>query len=206
MQAILYLPYYDYNDEAFDVGDNYYKNNSDYVNAMQQNFQATNNAVANKMANYINGQSVSDYQSIDGQTYRFAKTSQDSEEKASYSECECIVYGEDGKDKTIDDFVSECVSNDVQLYVLKLNFDTIGDEFEEELILWTNEHNGLKRFSNDEDWIFENEPKRNLKLKFINKANEEKFAELVNCKIMERQGLNIYVVLAEDVKLINKIK
>ena len=37
-------------------------------------------------------------------------------------------------------------------------------------------------------------------------SDRQKFAELVNCKIMERQGLNIYVVLAEDVKLINKIK
>lgn len=81
MQAILYLPYYDYNDEAFDVGNDYYKNNSDYVNAMQQNFQATNNAVANKMANYINGQSVSDYQSIDGQTYRFAKQAKTAKKK-----------------------------------------------------------------------------------------------------------------------------
>jgi hypothetical protein len=57
-----------------------------------------------------------------------------------------------------------------------------------------------------EDWVLDNEPKRNIKLKFTNNANEEKFAILVNCKIMEKQNMNIYVILAEEINLIDKIQ
>ena len=208
MKVTLYLPYYDYNDGDFDVKNDYYKSNEDYFNAMQQNVQQTRGAVINSMSNYVNGGSIRDYQTSDGQTYRYGQQASQNEDKVAYAQCEAILYNEEGKDEKVDEFIEDYVSNDVQLYILNLDLDSSEEDFEQEINLWTTEHNNIQKYSNvkGDDWVLDNEPKRNIKLKFTNNANEEKFAELVNCKIMEKQGMNIYVVLAEEIKLIEKIQ
>lgn len=208
MKVTLYLPYYDYNDGDFDVSNDYYKSNEDYFNAMQQNVQQTRGAVIDSMSNYMNGGSMRDYQTSDGQTYRFGQQTSQNEDKVAYAQCEATLYNEEGKDEKVDEFIEDYVSNDVQLYILNLDLDSSEEDFEQEINLWTTEHNNIQKYSEikGDDWILDNEPKRNIKLKFINNANEEKFAELVNCKIMEKQGMNIYVVLAEEIKLIDKIQ
>jgi hypothetical protein len=210
MKTTLYLPYFKgIEEDDFAVSNNYYKDENDYANAMRNNFNMTNAAVANGMNNYMNGSSINTYQSTDGQYYRFGgnNAQQTNDNDIAYAKCESIMCGEDGNDEDIDKFIAEYVSKDVQLYIFKLNLDTADEEFEQELNLWFNEHSSIQRYSNvkGDAWILENEPKRNLRLKFINKANEEKYAELVNCKIMEKQGMNIYVILTEEINLIDKI-
>lgn len=208
MKVTLYLPYYDYNDGDFDVSNDYYKSNEDYFNAMQQNVQQTRSAVIDSMSNYMNGGSMRDYQTSDGQTYRFGQQTSQNEDKVAYMQCEATLYNEEGKDEKVDEFIEDYVSNDVQLYILNLDLDSSEEDFEQRLICGqlntiTSKSILILRVMTG---ILDNEPKRNIKLKFINNANEEKFAELVNCKIMEKQGMNIYVVLAEEIKLIEKIQ
>ena len=206
MKVTLYLPYYDYNDGDFDVSNDYYKSNEDYFNAIQQNVQQTRGAIMNSMYNQVNGSTVTAYHSSNGQTYRFGQRASQNEDKVSYAQCEATLYNEGGKEETVDEFISDYVSDDVQLYILRLDLDTSEEDFEQEINLWTTEHNKIQKYAKfkGDDWTLDNEPKRNIKLKFTNNANEEKNAELVNCKIMEKQGMNIYVLLVEEIKLIDK--
>jgi len=208
MKVKLYMPFYDYNDGDFDTDENFYKNDAEYFNAMQKSVEQTSRAVEAGMNNYMNGGSVGGYKSSDGQTYRFANKTSVSEDKVSYAECDAVLYGEDGNDRSVDDFIADYVSKDVQLYILKLDLDTSDEDFEQEINLWDIEHKKIQNYTKikGEDWVFDNEPKRNIKLKFTNNANEEKFAILVNCKIMEKQNMNIYIILAEEINLIDKIQ
>lgn len=207
MNVTIYFPYYEYNDNDFSVDDNYYKSNEDYFNAIKENIQNTRNDVIQGMNNYMNNGFIKTYKALDGETYRYNDKSHESEEKVGYSKCEALIYNEDGKEVSVDDFISDYVSKEMKLYVFKLNLDSAEEEFEQELNLWSTEHNNIQKYNNskNEDWVFENEPIRNIRIKFINNANEEKYAELVNCKLMEKQGFNIYVVLSEQIKLMDKI-
>ena len=54
MEATLYLPYYDYNDSAFDVTDDYYKGN-DYIELMSNEFNKNKDIVYNSMLELQNG-------------------------------------------------------------------------------------------------------------------------------------------------------
>lgn len=207
MNVTIYFPYYEYNDNDFSVDDNYYKSNEEYFNAIKENIQNTRNDVIQGMNNYMNNGSIKTYKALDGETYRYNDKRRESEEKVAYSKCEALIYNEDGKEVSVDDFISDYVSKEMKLYVFKLNLDSAEEEFEQELNLWSTEHSNIQKYNNskNEDWVFENEPIRNIRIKFINNANEEKYAELVNCKLMEKQGFNIYVVLSEQIKLIDKI-
>lgn len=206
MNITVYLPYYEYNDNDFEVDKDYYKSNDEYFNAIRENIQSTRNAVIQGMNNYMNNGSVKAYKDEYGQTYRYANKERENEDKVVYSKCEALIYDSNGKEETVDNFISDYVSKEMQLYVFKFNLDTADEEFEQEVNLWNTEHNKLQKYNErDEDWVFENEPIRNIKIKFTNNVNEEKYAELVNCKLMEKQSLNIYVVLVEEIKLIDKI-
>lgn len=206
MNITVYLPYYEYNDNDFEVDKDYYKSNDEYFNAIRENIQSTRNDVIQGMNNYMNNGSVKAYKDEYGQTYRYTNKESENEDKVAYSKCEALIYDSNGKEETVDNFISDYVSKEMQLYVFKFNLDTADEEFEQEVNLWTTEHNKLQKYNErDEDWVFENEPIRNIKIKFTNNANEEKYAELVNCKLMEKQSLNIYVVLVEEIKLIDKI-
>ena len=206
MNITVYLPYYEYNDNDFEVDKDYYKSNDEYFNAIRENIQSTRNDVIQGMNNYMNNGSVKAYKDEYGQTYRYANKGRENEDKVAYSKCEALIYDSNGKEETVDNFISDYVSKEMQLYVFKFNLDTADEEFEQEVNLWNTEHNKLQKYNErDEDWVFENEPIRNIKIKFTNNANEEKYAELVNCKLMEKQSLNIYVVLVEEIKLIDKI-
>lgn len=211
MKCTLYLAYYDYNDGDFDVSNDYYKSDDEYFKAVEQNVMRTRQSVFDGMMSYVGGVSVSDYRGVDGQTYRYGRDGGGDAEKVSYAKCEAVIYNpynDKGSGNDVDSFVSDCVSNDVQLYVLNLNLDTSDEDFEQELNLWMREHENIQSFSKakGDTWVFDNEPMRNVRVKFLNNANEEKYAELVNCRIMERQGMCAYVVLCEKVNLIENFE
>lgn len=208
MKIKLYLPFYDYNDSDFEINNDYYKSNEDYFNAVEQNLKQTRNAVMNGMSNYVNGGSLRGYQSTNGQVYAFGGKAQNTQEKVSYAECEAMLYNDNGKDESIDDFIKNYVSQNSQIYILNLNLDNCDEDFEQELNLWFKEHENLQKYGNERGnkWILDNEPVRQIKVKFTNNANEEKYAEFVNSKIIEKQGMNIYILLVQKINLIDKIQ
>ena len=54
MELTLYLPYYDYNDDAFNVNDSYYDEN-EYINAMSDEYNKSKDIVFNSMIDFQNG-------------------------------------------------------------------------------------------------------------------------------------------------------
>ena len=76
-----------------------------------------------------------------------------------------------------------------------------------EISLWAREHKSINKYKDykGEEWAWVNEPKRNVKVHFVNNANEDLYAILENCKIMDIVDDNSMILYIEKFKLIDNI-
>jgi hypothetical protein len=205
MEVTLYLPYYDYNDGAFDVNNDYY-NEEDYINAVSNEYNKNKDIVFNSMLNAKNG-SGSLVQGSDGQTYKFGQQTAQSEEKVAFSKCEGTLLDVDGEDETVDKFIEKFARQEQFLEIVEFNLDTVEEEFETEVSLWVKEHNNINQYVEKlgEDWVLAKEPNRNIKVQFKNNANQDVYAVLEDCKIMDIVDDNMFAIFVERITLIDNI-
>ena len=94
-------------------------------------------------------------------------------------------------------------------FIEMLEFDdnTSEEEFIAEVSLWVKEHNAINKYKDykGEEWAWVKEPKRNVKMHFVNKAGEDIYAILENCKIMDIVDDNSMIVFIEKLRLIDNI-
>ena len=203
MKVELYLPYYDYNDNAFDVSNNYYDNEEDYINAMSSEYNKNKDIVYNSM---LNG-SIGVYNGTDGQTYKFGEKTPQNEEKVAYSKCNGVLYDDSGNLENVYNLIDRFVQQKSFIEMVEFDDSTSEEEFVSEISLWVKEHNAInqyREFKGDE-WTWVNEPKRNVKIKFLNNANEYIYAIWENCKIMDIIEGNSIILFIEKMRLIDYI-
>lgn len=208
MNSIFYLPYYNYNDGNFDKDSDFYTSNEDYFTALKAEIDKNDKLIGSKMSDYQRGGSLMSVNSQNGQVYVYGQNpSQHQEENIAYAKCDGMLIDENGNDETVDKFFSVIFSKDVAIYMLKLNIDNADEEFEETLNLWNDEHAKISSYGVKlgDDWVFKNEPKRNILVKFKNNADEYQCAMLENCKILEKNDISTYIILAERIKLMEYI-
>jgi len=205
MEVTLYLPYYDYNDGAFDVDNNYY-DEEEYIKAVSNEYNKNKDVVFNSVMDAKNG-SGSLLMGTDGQTYKFGAQSQQSEDKVAYSSCNGTLYDDKGNDETVDGIITHFAKQKPFLEMIEFDMDSSEEEFETEVSLWMKEHNGINQYKDfkGEEWTWVNEPKRNLKMHFKNNANEDIYAILENCKIMDILEDGTLIVFIEKIRLIDNI-
>lgn len=205
MEVTLYLPYYDYNDGAFDVDNNYY-DEEEYIKAVSNEYNKNKDVVFNSIMDAKNG-SGSLLMGTDGQTYKFGAQSQQSEDKVAYSSCNGTLYDEKGNDETVDGIITHFAKQKPFLEMIEFDMDSSEEEFETEVSLWMKEHNGINQYKDfkGEEWVWINEPKRNVKMHFKNNANEDIYAILENCKIMDILEDGTLIVFIEKIRLIDNI-
>lgn len=205
MEVTLYLPYYDYNDGAFDVNDDYY-DKDEYINAVSSEYNKNKDIIYNSVMDAKNGVG-SLLQGGDGQTYTFGQKTSQSEDKVAYSKCNGILYDIEGNKETVDGFIEKFAAQKQFLEVVEFDLDTVEEEFETEVSLWVKEHNNINSYVDKlgEDWVLAKEPKRNIKLQFKNNANQDVFAVLEDCKIMDIIEDNSFILFVERITLIDNI-
>lgn len=171
MEGTIFLQYYNYNDDNFELKD-YFKDSQSYIDALQ-NFATsdTNFMQVNKK-----------------------------EDEVQYAKCQCKIYDENNAPLDIDTFVSYYNTTEMIMFVLELNLDSEDEEFDMELKEWVENHERLDKVPNlDEDKRFLLEPKRDLKFIFNNKENKETYALLSNTMIIEKLDIQHYVVVVDKV-------
>ena len=203
MKVELYLPYYDYNDNAFDVSNNYYDNEEDYINAMSSEYNKNKDIVYNSM---LNG-SIGAYNGTDGQTYKFGEKTPQNEEKVAYSKCNGVLYDDSGNLENVDNLIDRFVQQKSFIEMVEFDDSSSEEEFVSEISLWVKEHNAInqyREFKGDE-WTWVNEPKRNVKIKFLLYVDEDIYAIWENCKIMDIIEGNSIILFIEKMRLIDYI-
>jgi len=205
MKVTLYLPYYDYNDSEFDADESYY-GEGEYSNAVYDDFMRNKDIVESHMNDYRNG-SRGVFTGTDGKTYKFCTKAQEKDDKVSYSSCEASLYDEDGADETVDGLIQKFAMQKDFIEMIEFDLDTSEEEFETECSIWENEHNGINSYRDKagDEWVASKEPKRNVKMHFKNKANEDIYAVLENCKIMDNSERGTFIVYVEKISLIDRI-
>ena len=143
----------------------------------------------------------------DGRTYKFGQKTSQNEDKVSYSKCEATLYDEDGSDETVDGLIQKFAEQKDFVEMVELDYDTSEEDFETECSIWKNEHNSINSYRNvaGDAWVASREPKRNVKMHFKNNANEDIYAMLENCKIMDDSEPGTFIVYVEKINLIDKI-
>ena len=92
--------------------------------------------------------------------------------------------------------------------MFELNMDSSEEEFETEMSLWATEHGKINSYKsvNGEEWAWKNEPVRNVRMCFKNKSDDDVFAELEDCKMMDVVDRNMYIIFVGKINLIDKIQ
>ena len=203
MEAKIYLQYTNYDDGLFSASEDYYKDENAYMNAITEEYDRNKDIVTNSILDMLDG-SGGLYSGVDGNTYVFGQKSPQAEEKYSYAKCDCTIFNEDGEDESVDSIISKLVSQEPTVYMIELDMDTTDEEFEEELRMWANEHNGIdqyKSFKGDE-WAWVNEPTRNVKISFQNKNNQTVSMMLCDCRILDIVSMGSYILYIERMEMI----
>ena len=158
------------------------------------------------MVDYSNG-SRSLVQGTDGQTYKFGQKTSQKEDKVAYSSCKGVLYDENGDDDTVDSLITHFVAQKPFIELFEFDDTSSEEEFIAEVSLWVKEHNAINKYKDfkGEEWAWVKEPKRNVKIHFINKAGENIYAILENCKIMDIVDDNSMIVFIEKLRLIDEI-
>jgi len=205
MEVTLYLPYYDYNDDAFDVGNNYY-NEGEYAEKMSSEYNNSKDIVYNSVLNAQNGNGTI-VQGFDGQAYKLGSRQTQSEDKVAFSSCKATMYGGNGEHETVDNLIAHYVDGKPFVEMVELDDDVSEDEFISEISLWVKEHNGINKYKEfkGEDWAWVNEPKRNIKISLVNKADETIYGNIENCKIMDIVDGRTMIIYIEKFTLIDEI-
>lgn len=191
----LYLPYNTYDDGDFDSS--YQMSDDEYfdrINKEEERSKTVHLDLMNKnRQNYANTASF-------GMPVKH-------DEKVKLSMCEVSIADDEGKDIGVDGLVEECVKQDVGAMTLRFNLDDADDEFLEDVNLWSRDHEEINQYMDKmgEDWVFRNEPIRNFKGEYVNKANEVKYFEMHNCRIFDKTDACTFVVIYDKITFINSL-
>ena len=214
MKVSAYLPYFDYNDSKFDI-QNSTVNGQDYADMLEKEYNRSKGAIDS----FMSGKEIptTALKSDDGQTYHFGQNKAQNEPKMLYSKSSAIILDTDDKDETVDTLIEHFARQ--EMFISKLEFmNDMEEDFEIELTLWKNEHNKLNSYKDKgyklftdrngdrmpiDEWILKNEPVRNVRIAFLNKANTMIYAELKNCKIIDIEKNNKIDLLVESIELID---
>lgn len=170
MKSTIFLQYYSFEDDKFDVKDYFSKENS-YVEALRK------------------------YAMSDGDLMSVT----DTEKEIKYASCEAVIKDEDGNDMTIDKFVGYYNYNGLIMLLLELDPNNVEEEFDSEFNGWIEEHNRLDKVRVPEEKRYLLEPKRDIKMIFNNLANKETYCTLVNASIIDKVDNNQYVIIVDNV-------
>lgn len=203
MNITLYLKLEGFDDGDFDMRNDYYSSDDEFFDAMDRE---------NKKYSNVAYDALSGLGNLSGnKTAKFNQTLSKSSKnvKENNYKSEALLFDENGNDETVDNLISNAVSQDVVVNIIKFNRESMDEEFEEDYNLWVEEHEKLNipkyKEALGEERVWQNEPIRTFYVEFLNKANETKYIRFDNCKILDKGGDDEYAILAEKITLVENI-
>lgn len=184
MKIVCYLPYDDYNENSFDVNDDYYDSES-YEKALRSTFEA-----------------VDMYQK--GEVYQFDMYNtkvENREEKVHYSSCNAMLYNSNGDEETVEGLVSNISLNEPYVCMISFDYSSIEEEFEYDLKTWLLTFNKIDKMNLSDEYKFANQPRKTMKVKFVDDMGFDSCVDFVDCRIVsDEEG----IVMVVDKIIFNK--
>ena len=139
MKVKVYMPYFSYTNDDFDV-ENAYKSESDYVKAMEEAYNSTKDIITETMSGSYSG----NFTGTDGNTYKFG-AKEAKKDKISFTGCECVIYNEAGKPDSVDGLIDHFAKGDDFLETIVADLDGAPEEFLTQWGSWIGEHKRVNR-------------------------------------------------------------
>jgi len=197
MKVKLLLPYNQYDDEDFESS--YNMSNDEFFSRLEKEESVSQNIAY-------------DYVNMDRSRYRNAASFNQGvpqrDAKLRFSSSQAVLKHDGGTELTIDELVHECVNQDVGALIIEIDLDSIEEEFESELKMWLDEHDSINSYESKlgEDWVFEHEPSKNIKVEYLNKANEVQYCDIINCRIVEKTSSSTFAIVYDKIIFSKKDK
>ena len=202
MNVTLYIKLEGFDDGDFDMSNDYYKSDDDFFDAMDKENRKYSGVTKDALwhISMKNNKKTANFGSL-------SNSSKNAKENNYKSEA--LLLDENGNDETVDNLISNALSQDVVVNIIKFNRDAMDEEFEEDYNFWIEEHENLNnpkyKDALGEEKVWLNEPTRTFYVEFLNKANETKYVRFENCKILDKGDEDEYAILAEKISLIENI-
>lgn len=156
------IPYYDYNDNSFEVDESYYGNNG-YEIALKESYNAMNSIQNGVMYNY-------DMKGIKNSENDF---------KLSYASCDAILYNSNGDEETIEKLIGYTTLDEPYFCALEFDDFKMDEQFEYELKNWCMLYKKLSNLPISDELKFEKQTPMDLKFKFSDNLG---FETCIDCK------------------------
>ena len=197
MKVKLLLPYNQYDDEDFESS--YNMSNEEFFSRLEKEESVSQNIAY-------------DYVNMDRSRYKnaasFNQGVSQRDARLRFSMCEATLKDGEGNELTVDELVGECVRQDVGALIIEMNLDASDEEFESDMKMWFDEHDSINSYESKlgEDWVFKHEPSKNLKVEYLNKANEVQFCDIINCRIVEKTSSSTFAIVYDKIIFSKKDK
>lgn len=192
MKITLYLPYFGYEDNSFDVDNNYYTSDS-YIEALNKSF-----ASGNDIFSSIGSKPTFDIKNFYGNI--------SNNDNIKYSKCDAVMYDTSGNEETFESFIKRFVNTNDEPFVIVFSLDenTIEEEFEGDFKSWYNTHMRManmckKEGMNDDKWLLENTPIKQMNFTMYGKDGKLSYGEFIGCKMVEKFEENNYAILIDKI-------
>lgn len=204
MNIDLYLQYYDYNDGAFDVDGNYYRSEEDYINAVSNEYNKNKDVVFNTVMDAKEGRGGL-VVGADGQTYSFGQKASQNEDKVAYSRCGGIMFDAEGSRESVDSLITHFAKQEQFVEMIEFDEESSEEEFYTEFAMWIREHNGINEYIDikGEEWCWLNEPRKDLYIHFKNNGDEDVYAVLEGCKVLDVVDGKTVIVFIDKMRIID---
>lgn len=205
MDVEFYLPYSDYNDDSFSVSENTFKDESEYIKAITDDFDKHKNIDYELEINAKNTHR-DDFLGTDGQFYSLTKKMHQNANKVAYSKCNGTLFNSNGENDTVDELIEKFAKQEQFVEMVELKLDSIEEEFETDFLMYLKEHKEIDSYSLSmgEEWSWNHEPKRDIRIVFKNKANQNVYAVLENCKVMDIVDDKTFILFVDKMTLVDK--
>ena len=203
MELKLYLEIDNGDDLNFDVDSNYYQG-EDYANALSKDYEASMNDVSNFCLTAKKSHLRQENVTVNG-FGGFNTRVSEIEEKVAYTTCDVRILDENMEDETINGLIKHDLQNEMFMYFIEFNYDSIEEDFESDLRLWATTWKKIESMPYDDDWKIQNYPKRNFKFSYKNDYGGDGFGEFINCKIIGSIGGGNYCVLIEKINFLKEL-
>lgn len=199
MKLTFYLQYFSYEDENFQVNDNYYKDSNDYIKKLEESYNQTKDVIFDAMSsgNYI-----------DKNTYKMPFNKVNSNKKKdnlSYAKCEGIII-----DENLEEIGSKSIGilttiQDMFVGTIRLNSSTIEEEFETSWRMFLDSTRKITSYDVNEDWKFIHKPYKDIYFSYEDDDKNTRYCKLTNCRILESYDTYSNVLIIEKMEKIDKL-
>ena len=203
MKATLYIPYEGADAETLD---GVYEDPNEYIEALNREFEKGN---TEEFAALFGGTSSNmdaskAFYGTDGSMYKVPTVEK---EDTVYAPCPCEVIAEDGSMEDIDKMIDHFAKQELFIDTFVMNGDEMSEEFIEEYNGWVGSHRRLEAHAAKKklggEWVWLNEPIRELRLVFKDHKGNDLFAELHGCKVVDELSFGRVVIYVESMTLID---